>query len=770
MIKFFNKKSGSGYLIVIGFTSIMLILFLIIGQMNSGQQLLQSKNTRKYLATTLGETALNCIITELNLNRSFATHWYYQNDSGNPKWKDPRKQRESNLGDMGKIYVEGVKNGVYYGGSDIGEFKARFAPIYNAREGRKTETLLEKELYEHVEIVVKTGTGSGEKNNTYYKILAKLERRNPGAEHLLFDGELLDVGALGPYIGRENPLRRGRLYGYQFITFNTAGGADRGSELFKMEKIETPGFIRAIKSARIEFANRKKMHLSVKNDSSKISKFNTYDGYILDGAHGAHPIKLTRLPRERFKEKAIRYRKSYGVLIKKGDLEYSKYKNPYNKSDKYVDLDFGEYRCKRKDSSSSSSAPVDPDASEAGSSTESKGSDDPKIICERKSGKRILVYSEEPLRIWGNPDRSITIYSEKDIVVAGDFNQNINAVQDYKTDDFLDYETEIKNGKGFDKVGALLMAEGRILIDMSQPAKFVKNEMKPYFLYWLGMSLNPYSDAQEKELKDNFCPRDPDKRTGIVGSGSEGPDGYPVPKFGTIAWLHKSQNVTSGPAYEANISDLRSFFTPGGGERPRFVINDASAREEVINLVTKFCREGGDLTRDECDKIFEKAWKQAVIEEENSPSISSGAMGMIKGLFETAKEDLKDGIFMPEITINASLISSEKRGSKWRIGNSSEKIRDEMGNYGAREYLRKPAFLIQRIFGSEIRIANNEPRYFISKSLAGNSILRRRVWDKTNLKNQKFRPVEFPNTYNILTYTEEKISGKEFDRFEKNGE
>ena len=132
-------------------------------------------------------------------------------------------------------------------------------------------------------------------------------------------------------------------------------------------------------------------------------------------------------------------------------------------------------------------------------------------------------------------------------------------------------------------------------------------------------------------------------------------------------------------------------------------------------------------------------------------------------IFNEAIKDPNDGIYVPEITINATLISSCRRASEWRIGNSSKKVNDEIGN--PEDYLKKPGFIIQRIYGGEIRIGRAEPEYFIDGINSGRNILRRRIWDNTNLSNNDFKPLEIPAVHNILTFTEEQISAKEYNNF-----
>ncbi len=758
-----KNRRGAGYIIVLAFAGIMLIFFLMFGTYKSGQYQLQSKDVRRTVASNLSEAALNCIIVELNANRGFSTHRFYR-EKGDKFWNSPVKSRDTVLGKMGDIYVDGVKSGLYVGGSRHGEFKAKVAPIYSARENSKTKTLLESEMYTRVEVAVKVGAGWGTQEQTCRKISAMIERRYPATENLLYDGEFLDLGALGPFYDRENELRRGRLYGYHWITMNTAGGACRGSELFEMEKIETPGLIRALKDTRIQFADNSNMVLSAANDSMHVSKFDTRDGFLLDGNYGAHPIKFSRLPRERIKATAHRYRKSYGLTIKEGDLPYGNYRNPYDSSARYVDLDFGDYRVLRTASRDSGASRDDDDDGEDDGNDYTTGSDDPEII-RKLRGDKILIYSEVPLRIWGCPDRTVTIYSTGDIIIGGDFNQNPRTPQLYKDDTFMEYRFPLENGKDRHKIGAMVMSEGRVIIDMSNPALFAKNELKPFFLYTLAKNLHPTTTEIEAEIKHLLCPLNPDNRKSLIGLGELGVDGNFMPRYGTIAWLYNNKEVNSGGQYQVHMEDILNFFTPAGGDKPRFGIKDDKVRNDIIEYLKTSVRDVGDLTTTEQDRLFEMAWKQAALEAEKAPAPHLGAMGMMMGLFEEAVKDPGDGLFIPEITINASLVSSARRCARWQIGNSPDKVDDEIGNAGSLEYIRKPAFIIQRVYGNVIRLGTNEPDYYISGQHSGKNILRRRIYDPTNLRNQSFRPLESPAVHNLLTFTEELISEKEFNNF-----
>ncbi len=762
-----NFRRGSGYLIVMGFAGLLLIFFTIFFKVKSGHQQLQSKDVRRFVASNLGEAALNCIVAELNANRAFNTHRYFRDKEG-VYWSGPVKSRESLIGNLGNLFLDGVKGGIYSGGSDSGEFKARFGQVWGARENSKTQTLKEAEMYTRAEVVVKVGAGWGINEQTCRKITALIERRYPATENLLYDGEILDLGSLGPYIDRENQLRRGRLYGYHWITFNTAGGACRGSELLEMEKIETPGLIRALKDTRIAFANKESMSLNAGNDSIQIAKFESHDGFLLDGAHGAHPIKLARLPRERIKATAERYRKSYGLTIDEKTIPAGDYKNPYDTKSRYVDLDFGDFRVLKPAPSGASedtdSTGSESEEEEVGETDYNTTSDEPEIMRKLK-GDKILIYADVPLRIWGCPDRTITIYSTKDIVIGGDFNQNPRTVQVYEDTSFQNYKYAVKNGKDGQKVGALIMSEGRVLIDVSRPTLFAKNEIKPYFLYCLAQNMHPSTPEIEAEIKMLLCPMNPDNRKSLIGLGELAVDGTFEARYGTMAFLYNNKELNGGGLYQSKMEDVINFFSPGAGDKPRFGIKDDKVRNEIIETLKTSVRFAGDLTKEEQDKIFDMAWKQALVEEEKAPMPNSGAMGIMRHLFEEAKKDPNDGIYMPEISINATLVSSARRSSRWQIGNSTDKVEDEIGNAGGLEYMRQPGFIIQRVFGGIIRLAAKEPDYYLSGAHTGKNILRRRIWDPTNLRNANFKALEAPAVHNLLTFSEESISLKEYENF-----
>ncbi len=773
-----TARKGSGYIIILIFSAIMAIFFLALGRFKSGAETLRSKSARDYIATTIAETGLNCVIGELKFRSDSLTHWYYDKRKS-PPWQKPTAGGPAFISKFEDVVLDGVKDGsyqgkIYNGRTLMGIFKARCAPVYGAKENRKTKTLKEAQIYSRVEVVARAGADSKGESNSYRRIVALLEKRSPAFENVLYDGEWLDTG-FGPYSSKENIFTRGRLYGYQGIDFCTTAGGDKGSDIAKCEKIESAGTIRALKSTAISFGNEKSITLSASNDSTAgYLKFKTYDGYLVDGAHGGHPFKFTRLPRERVLKDAQRYKKSSLIIENKTSLPESKWKNPYENKSQFYDLNFGDYRAGQKGGSGSEDEnPPEPGEDEEGGGGDAPagGSDDPPEIA-KLGGSKLLIYSKVPLRIWGCPDRTVTIYSEGDIVMAGDFNQNPITTQDYPDTTCQNYqctdgEKKLACGKGGNKVGALIMSEGRIFIDVSRPTLYLKNEMKPYFLFALGMSLNPTTPKDEDDLRKAVGWYDKEKRTNLNLIGKNGI----TPVFGGTYWLknHPMVDEIDFDQCPDALMGLRDFLLPGLGTTPHFGIRDTQFQKTFFKKVIEVCRNDFTLTTTEQDDLWNLAWAQGVLEEESSPQTDCGPMGLAPFLFDEAQKKQDDGIYPPEITINAALVSSSRRSSHWKSGSANPKCRDEFGNVAASsekmvEFMKKPRFIIQRVYGNEIRLACSEPKYYVTGEYCGGEILRRRIWDET-LYSQAFKPRDFPFSYNILSFSEEAVSKDDFEKF-----
>ncbi|HNV69560.1 MAG TPA: hypothetical protein PKO06_07690 [Candidatus Ozemobacteraceae bacterium] len=763
-----NSRRGMAYFVVMAFAVIMAMFLMLLGRMNSGAIQLLSKNARDHLAAMVAEAGLNCIIAELHVNNDYTTHGMYK-WGGDAPWAKPIKDRPSALKAVRDLETFGVKEGVYRGKlQDAGEFKVKLAGTFG-KDNPLTKTLKENQMYLVAEVVAAVRAGGKSEEQSYRRVKALIEKRSVASEHLLFDGEMLDMG-LGPYVGAPNQLRRGRLYGYQWVTFNSAGGPDKGSEMFEMEKIETAGMIKAGVKAPVEFADKTSTSITAGNDSTS-GKFKTYDGYLLDGNTGGRPIKMAELPKDSYLAKAKRRKNTGGLVIEAGKvpstIPLSTWKNPYDEKTDYYDLNFGGYVVGQDEPDADGDSQDEADDTNANDPP--YGSDDPAPPGTLR-GRALLIYSEVPLRIWGCPDRSVTIFCEKDVVIAGDFNQNPDTMQDYPDTTYQTYKTPIQNGKRFHKVGAMILSMGRVMIDHSRPSLFLYNEMRAYLSWLIAMALHPVDKETEEEARKALCPADPKKRGGIIGLGAIDPaTNRPKPIYNEIYFLKEQTSVATGPLYMSHMADLIELFTPGNDARPRFGIKNEVNRLRVIQEIDQACRGDGVITRDDFDRIVNLAWEFAVEEEAKEPSADQGAMGLARFLFDEAGKKPDDGLWPPEITVNAALVTSTRRHAKWTTGNAGPKVFDEIGNINVKskklvEYLKPPKFLIQRVFGSEIRLGSRAETWYLSGDYTGQGVLRRRIWDKS-LTGGKYQPTALPFAFNIFSYSEEAISKKEYEAF-----
>lgn len=776
-------RRGSAYLVVISFAAILAIFLLMMSRVRSGQMALLTKTSKDFMSNTIAEAGLNVALAEINMDSSFRTHYNF--NWKRKTWERPVSKRASSIVSIDELKLSGLTKGVYKGETPQGVFKFKIAPIFNSKNNPRTKTVKESESFARAEVVTHIGDGKNAQEDAYRRIVAILDRRSLASEFLLYDGEVLDTGAFGPYEGVPNVLSNGRIYGYQWISFTSQPPNDLGSFLNQVEKIETGGLIRAMQDTRVTWPDNQAFTLSPLTDSVG-SKYSMFRGAFLDGNHGAHPFKPTRLPKESLYAKAKRQKNSGGYIIEPSpDLKYSRWKNPYDPKTDYVDLDFGESRLapdaapEPQEPGEDGEEPEDEEQTEQDTSAPPPDSDDGGSghALQKLRGKKLLIYSKLPLRIWGCPDRTVTIFSEQDVVIGGDFNQNPDTPQDYPDANFLNYKTEIKNGRDYHKVGALVMSMGRIFIDHSRPILFAKNEIRPYFMYHLAMKLGPADDVVTEIPKLCF-PVEPKKHPEFRGVGSG-----QSKRFYSIWWVNQMSSssdgsggvISTGPALLSKFTDVELFLTCLPDGQPHFGIRNREERDKLILQLIEGCKDGV-LNERELDTFYNKVCDVVASEEYlPDPDPMQGAMGLLNPLFDKARDAAKqsprkEGIYPPEITINASLISSTRRSSPWTIGSAQPKVLEEIGNvetvnpkYVA--FMQKPRFIIQRLFGADVRLACAEPTYFVDGQYASKAITRRRYWDKSLAGLPKYRPDALPFYHSILTFRDDSISKKEFDDF-----
>lgn len=776
------KRLGSAYLVVISFAAILAIFLLMMSRVRSGHMALLTKTSKDFMSNTIAEAGLNVAMAEINIDPSFRTHWNYS--WSRKVWAKPVSKRPPSIGSIDELKLNGITSGIYSGETPQGVFKFKIAPIFNAKDNPRTKSVNEAESFAKVEVVTHIGDGKNAQEDAFRRVTAILDRRSLASEYILFDGELLDTGSLGPYDGVPNVWTNGRLYGYQWISFTSMPPNDLGSYLNEVEKIETGGIIRALQDTRISWPDKQAFTLSPLTDSLG-KKYSIFNGALLDGNHGGHPLKPTRLPKEGMYAKAKRRKNSGGYIIETGPgTKISRWRNPYDPKSDYVDLDFGDPHLSpdaapQPEEPGDDDSESDDDADDNDSSAAPPEGDDGGLghPLQTLKGRKLLIYSKLPLRIWGCPDRTVTIFCEKDVVIGGDFNQHPDTAQDYQDGNFLDYKTKVKNGRDYHKVGALIMSMGRVFIDHSHPILFTKNEIRPYFMYQLAMKLGPADDVVAEIPKLCF-PLEPRKHPEFRGLGDQKSKRYYSIWF--VNQMCSSSDgtggqISTGPALLAKFTDVEVFLTPLPDGQPHFGIRSRDERDKLILQLIEGCKDGVLSDRD-LDAFYNKACEIVASEEYlPDPDPMQGAMGIINPLFDKARDAAKqtprkEGVFPPEITINASLVSSTRRSAPWKIGSAQPKVLEEIGNVDTVmpkyvTFIQKPRFIIQRVMGADVRLACSEPAYFVDGNYASKAITRRRFWDRSLVVNGKYRPDALPFYHSILTFRDDSISKKEFDDF-----
>lgn len=738
-----NRRNAGQALIVL--LMICLVLGILGGAVlnfQRGQINLVSKSARDYLALCVAETGLHCVLAEMQADYQFVTH-------GNPyipseKWSSPASHKYLFLKSYKLLKLDNNKSGTYSGQIELpemkltGDFRVRIKLI-GAKNSVDTKTVDESHRYFLLEAV-------GRVEGACRKISTVIEKILPG-NFVFYDGQVLDTGGYGPYRIIPGEVKSGRLYGHELIVFSRRGKFDRGADLLGTEKISTPGHIRAESPVQVEFNQGPRATLKKANDSSDPESFaklqrksgdTVIDYFFQDGYHGAKPQKLPPLnpdywknaqkPRPDFLRAGCGY---------KGFAE-SKWRNPARPDETVYDLFFGwEYK---------------------------------------KIEDKVLLYSEVPLRIWGCPPyKSMTIFCEKDVYIAGDFNQNPENPQNY-TLGFKDYTKDPANGT--DKNGVAVLSMGRIWFDYSQPLNFLRNELKTLLDYEIALSLGGDEVNQILLGATVFPPKmsttSSDKRlpmtalnfhviNALAALPKTPPEIIPVTMAG----------ITAHPA----LKKLRDYLnhSPNPEEyKTRFCLKSDLKRIAIIEGVAGRAYMTGTILAGARDKIIESIFNQAQKEIDEYPDDPAlGTWNAADRLFSLAMKYPKTGFKIPEMTVNALLVDSAELNAKWSTGDGTTKVNNELGNIknpamGSHPFISKDKRFILRHMGSRVHLRNRKARTFLDGSLRDDqSVVRRNVYDPTYVRGGgDYFPPYPPAGFTIINWQDSAMSEADFKNFQ----
>ncbi len=794
MIKHNNNKTGQAMLVILVICLFLGIISCAILNFQSSQINLLSKSARDYIALSVAESGLHCVLAEMKADYQFVTHGNPYIPAKDGEWPSPVARKYNYVGSSKLLKTKGNSNGVYEGSIEFpsmrlkGEFKVRMKLI-KSLNSTASKSVDEAHRYFLLESYGKVG-------DSYRKVSTVIEKFVPG-NFLLYDGQVLDVGGYGPYRVTRGLMNSGRLYGHEMIVFSKRGGSDATADI-KTEKISSPGYIKSEIPVEVEFLGGKKGTISPRNDSSDPEKFDTFsvkqggkvsDRFVLDGNHGAKPQLLPPLNPSYYREA----KKPHPEILRANSsfpgFSESKWRNPEKPGEAVYDLFFG-WKYEKED-------------------------------------KDFLIYSEVPLRVWGCPKwKALTIFCEKDVYIAGDLNANPDSPQSYGPG-YRAYDKPVRNGT--DKNGCQIMSMGRIWFDYSNPMNFLRNEMEVVIDYDMACALTteepsnailkkvvwpqrnktgplplrvPYLALNFTHINSMYnMPKEEGKTTAAIAALITLHPGFAKLK----AYLNKpgekekeKNNSSNNPDANTNTNtnnnsnssesgsemisrqvddssggDVAIIEDDGDKQKVHFPIKNWLTRNsvyETIGLEAYFTGVVPALTRDKLiDKILNQAEKDI---KEEDPDGELGAWNIADRIFDLQVHHKDTGLRFPEMTVNAMLIDSAELNAKWNFGNDVNKVNNELGNV-QNDAMRsfpwakdKNTRLILRHHGSMIHLRNRPVKEFLKGTFRDDQpIIRHMSFDQTYATGggDYFPPYPIAG-FTIINWQDEYCSEEEYKK------
>ncbi|MFZ2958431.1 MAG: hypothetical protein WA705_16210 [Candidatus Ozemobacteraceae bacterium] len=731
-------RSGQAIIVVLMIGLILGILSGAVFNFQQGQINLLSKSAKDSLALYAAEAGLNCILAEMKGNSQFVTHGNaYIPAAG---WSSPAKHRPFLVGEVSGLELDHSAHGLYTGRITlektriVAEFRVR-VKLLNAKNSLDTKTVEETHRYFQLEAF-------GRVDDSCRKITAVLEKYVPGA-YQFYDGQMLDIGGQGPYRLTPGILRRGRLYGHEMVKLSKRGLLDTGTDLKEMEKISTPGNLESTYNALVTFRNGKEGRIRPESDSSNPDKFetfpelsggNTVGMFVLDGQHGGKSEKFPPLNAKYYKDatdpKPIMLSQSGGI----DGFKPSKWRNPAKTGEAVWDLDFGWYY--------------------------------------KNSDEKILYYSTVPLRVWGcPPSKATTIFCEKDVYIAGDFNANPLCPQNYDLG-WKEYSDRQENGT--DKNGAAVLSLGRIWFDYSQPILFLRNEMRTLLDFEIALRLGG------RDMNETFLAPFAFPHRENINSDSRLP--YTALNFKVVTALFalpkdpQSLPISTALAVRhSQLKELRELFEPSTNPaefKTRFCIKDGLKRQELVGKIAMagFLNPLG-VTKGVRDNVIDHALDEAYAETlEGDPDATLGPWNVADRMFKLAIKYPKLGFRMPEMTVNALLIDSAHLNARWDAADGATKVENEIGNITSREarcfpFISNDSRMILRHDGGTLHLRTRPTETFLDGSArSDNFLVRRNIWDNVFVAGGgPYYPPYLPAAFGLVSWQDEMVTPAEFE-------
>ncbi|NLM17264.1 MAG: hypothetical protein GX221_06065 [Candidatus Riflebacteria bacterium] len=770
-IKIKTEKKGSAILSAISMATVIAIVIIALYYFSSYRINRATTEEANVIAMAVAEAGLEMALSELYADPSFQTHKVKintQEDGEDFLWEG-ELERKANLRPISDVNLKtkGGSKGTYEGQIGAGEFKVRLGTL-PFDDNPKTEAIDESKAYIYAESLGKVG-------DRVRRVQAVINRRFPAREFLMFDGGVLSV-VYGMANGSdENVFSIGHLYGHQGLEISRVlmkgrQGSFQGTKQ-RLDKIDAvlsgDGGIFFYSDVESKFRDHNKGS-EEKITISENATFPTSGTYTSAEAErkGEMPEELRNevpvLPDEikpwvknkydgisippvtpafdRYKEAA----KEGGKYYSSGDTQYwlpKNWQSAYGKQSlPVVYLDFGN------------------NVSDAVSQVVGGNA-----VSKAEVPANGVIYSESDIVIKGNPPKDVTIVSEKNVFVAGDFNHagnpdnpkhkhgfpqlfeggpnNADKVTNYTESSMKLYkdDADIPNGEFRHHVMANVVAKHRVVMDYRSPVDCFENELYPMLQYELGNALLNFKPGEENPgtASDNAFLRD----------ASLPQLKYQMPQPEPAEEGEEDAEEDSQEEYDPK-EDFRNYLDKHFFEKKGYSMADKDAALDQLTAIFESCVDGSqeiEIIPGKFNEMTATLWNLSKAQYEDSGIKGKCAVDadnilykLYEGLYEKMKSSDANGLdylYYPEMTTNGMFISCGKINHTFYAGPDESKTFNEIGNYTQDPSVGHPykkdgdRTFIHRNFGSEVNLRTEDV-----VDLPGNGYnppIRRRIYDDT---------------------------------------
>ena len=720
-MKSLKNRKGSAIITAVGMGIVLLIVIAGVFSFSKYRTQTVVNESKKVKALALAEAGLEVALGELFNNSSFQTHEVIKPNSSEEEltWKDNNPitrelSLEANTSNDHNFQEDSSKSGTISGTLGDGKFKVRVGNI-PYQDNPNTKAIDESKAYVFIEAM-------GMYDKTVRRIVAVVNRRYPAREFLMFDGGVLSLiygQAKNPSI-TENVFSIGHLYGdkgieISKITMEEHNGGFSGTD----QRLDNIGAILSGKGgiffyspikAKFKTKNGVEKDFTIQPNSSFPSGSSGYDNAEAE-KFGQFPESLRNtIPSIPEDLKPWIKDKNDWDGIKLPQPDFAKYKNKAKEGGFNTDSFAAKYSIHKgwKDGTSG----------ESQDSLDVVYLDFGNNIHEGKVTKNNFpsngyFYSDKDIVIKGNPPKDCFIVSEKNVFIAGDFNQagdprEVNEKygfpQIYKSGDsalkstnyneecmqLFERDKDIKDGEFRHHVAATVIAKERIVYDHRSPVDCFENELYPFLKYELAKAISE-TDLSESEAEKVFTPGD----TSINVTASSSFDGFKN-KIGSFTAIFKLSNP------DELAENLKSVYDQ---------TNEGKFSDKDLDELTKKAWDTYKTDFEGGDSNLKGQPRTTELNEQGVYQLLLNLRKKMSGDEKGSSNITKQGGYLcyPEMTTNGMFISCGKQANTFYAGPTSSKFYDEIGYAGITSnyigaWSTSTSGFVHRTFGSETNL------------------------------------------------------------------